>query len=125
VHDGSTLNCFGTAWKCEHRLRSLGNMVALRRAADAAAVSNWWDNGNNQIAFARTGRAFVVINREGAALTRAFTTGLPAGTYCNVIEGDFAAGTCSGPTVAVGSTGQATLTVPAMRAAAIHVNARF
>jgi alpha-amylase len=124
VHNGSTLNCFGSAWKCEHRLRSIGNMVAFRRAAGTAAVSQWWDNGNNQIAFGRAGRGFVVINREAASLTRVFATGLPAGTYCNVIEGDFTNGSCSGPTVAVNASGDATITVPAMRAAALHINAR-
>jgi alpha-amylase len=125
VHDGSTLNCFGTTWKCEHRWRPIGNMVAFRRAAGTAAVSNWWDNANNQIAFARAGRGFVVINKEAASLTRIFATSLPAGTYCNIIDGDFTAGTCSGPTITVNAAGEAAITVPAMRAAAIHVGARL
>jgi alpha-amylase len=100
-------------------------MVAFRRASGSAPVSHWWDNGRSQIAFARARRGFVVINREGATLTRTFATSLPAGTYCNVIEGDFTSGGCSGPTITVGRTGTATITVPALRAAAIHIDARL
>lgn len=53
----------------------------------------------------------MVINNEGAALTRTFQTGLPAGNYCNVISGDYSNGSCSGTVVAVDGSGNATLTV--------------
>jgi alpha-amylase len=124
VHDGTTVNCFGSAWKCEHRYRPIGNMVAFRRSAGFAPVSHWWDNGNNQIAFARTGRGFVVINRESTSLTRTFATSLPPGTYCDIVEGDATSGSCSGPAVTVDRRGRATFTVPALRAAAIHLDRR-
>lgn len=118
-----TLNC-GTAWICEHRRRAIGNMVAFHNVTQAAfSVSNWWDNGANQIAFSRGALGFVAINKEGSALTRTFTTGLPAGTYCDVIHGDPSGTTCSGPTVTVDSAGRATITVAAMDAVALHVNA--
>lgn len=118
-----TLNC-GTTWICEHRRRAIGNMVAFHNVTQAAfSVSNWWDNGANQIAFSRGALGFVAINKEGSALTRTFTTGLPAGTYCDVIHGDPSGTTCSGPTVTVDSAGRATITVAAMDAVALHVNA--
>lgn len=118
-----TLNC-GTTWICEHRRRAIGNMVAFHNVTQAAfSVSNWWDNGANQIAFSRGALGFVAINKEGSALTRTFTTGLPAGTYCDVIHGDPSGTTCSGPTVTVDSAGRATITVAAMDAIALHVNA--
>ncbi|MBL4826612.1 MAG: hypothetical protein JKY66_02660 [Spongiibacteraceae bacterium] len=52
--DGS-VNCFGNQWVCEHRRPAMANMVAFRNAlvsASAQQVTHWWDNGNNQIAFA-------------------------------------------------------------------------
>lgn len=118
-----TLNC-GGEWVCEHRRRAIGNMVAFHNVTQAAfSVSNWWSNGTNQISFSRGNLGFVAINKEGGALTRTFATGLPAGTYCDVIHGDPSNGTCSGPTIAVNSAGQATFTVAAMDAVALHVNA--
>jgi alpha-amylase len=118
-----TLNC-GGEWVCEHRRRAIGNMVTFHNVTQAAfSVSNWWSNGTNQIAFSRGNLGFVAINKEGGALTRTFTTGLPAGTYCDVIHGDAANGTCSGPTITVNAAGQATFTVAAMDAVALHVNA--
>jgi alpha-amylase len=124
VH-GGTLNCFGSTWKCEHRWREIGNMVGFRNAVDGTATANWWDNGNDQIAFSRGNKGYVVINREGSSLSRSFTTGLAAGTYCDVISGDFdaSAGSCSGRTITVAANGTATFTVDAMKAAAIHVDA--
>ncbi|WNG22009.1 alpha-amylase [Cystobacter fuscus] len=122
VHNGTSVNCFGE-WQCEHRWREIANMVRFRAVTEGTAVSNWWDNGNNQIAFARTGKGFVVVNREGGALNRSFATSLPAGTYCNVLSGEFTNGTCSGNTVTVDGSGNATFNVAAMTSAAIHVGA--
>jgi alpha-amylase len=116
-------------WVCEHRFRPIGNMVAFRAATmPTFAVTDWWDNGANQIAFGRGDRGFVVINQQSAALTRSFKTSLAAGRYCDIISGDFTAGatpTCSGTAVTVDATGNATLTAPAFGAAAIHVNAKL
>jgi alpha-amylase len=128
----NTPNCFnqtpGVGWVCEHRWRAIGNMVAFRNyTASVWSTSNWWDNGNNQIAFSRGDKGFVAINREGGALSRTFQTGLAAGTYCDVIHGDFdsAASTCSGPTVTVDAAGNASISVPSMSAMAIYGGARL
>ena len=114
----------GSGWECEHRWRTTANMVALRNAAAGAGVTNWWSNGSNQIAFGRGSTGYAAFNRAGSALTRTFQTSLPAGTYCDVMAGDFANGSCSGPSYAVGSNGQVTATVGANAALALHVNAR-
>lgn len=103
-------------------------MVAFRNAVfPAPQVIDWWDNGNNQIAFGRGDRGFVVINREDSVLTRTFQTHLPAGTYCDIIAGDFSGrspkGRCTGRTIRVNTRHRATISVPANYAAAIHVNA--
>lgn len=125
--------CFNQSvggWVCEHRFRPIGNMVGFRNATVANwLVSDWWDNGGNQIAFGRGNLGFVVINKEGGALSRSFHTSLPAGTYCNVIAGDFtpAAGSapasCSGGTITVDGSGNATISVAAFTAAAIYAGA--
>lgn len=121
--------CFNQAiggWVCEHRFRPIGNMVGFRNATLANwQVTDWWDNGQNQIAFGRGNKGFVVINKEGASLSRAFHTSLPAGSYCDVISGDFApaTGACAGTAITVDASGNATITVAAYSAAAIHVGA--
>ena len=50
----------------------IGNMAAWRNAAggEFTGVDNWWDNGNNQIAFSRNGAAFIAFNKEvGVCIT--------------------------------------------------------
>ena len=127
--------CFNQSvggWVCEHRFRPIGNMVGFRNATQAnSAVTGWWDNGNNQIAFGRGDQGFVVINNEGGALVRTFATGMAAGSYCDVISGDFRAGngttaaTCSGTVINVDAQGNASITAAAFTAAAIHTGAKL
>jgi alpha-amylase len=103
-------------------------MVAFRNHTQGSFfTSNWWSNGNNQIAFGRGDKGYVVINREGAALSRTFQTGMAAGTYCNIIVADFNSsnGSCSGQTITVNGSGQFTASVPANGALAIHVGAKL
>jgi alpha-amylase len=119
-------------WVCEHRFRGIGNMVAFRNATMANwFVTDWWDNGGNQIAFGRGDKGFVAINKESGTLSRSFKTSMPAGRYCDVISGDFTpatsttAASCSGNVVTVDATGNVTLTAPSLSAAAIHAGARM
>ncbi len=126
-------SCFNQTvggWVCEHRFRPIGNMVAFRNATlPNFFVTDWWDNGNNQIAFGRGNQGFVVINKESTSLTRSFKTSLGAGHYCDVISGDFtpaaggAAATCAGNVVTVDAQGNATITAGSFGAAAIHTGA--
>lgn len=112
---GSVNACYSDGWKCQHAWREISSMVGFRNAARGQAVTDWWDNGGDQIAFGRGAKAFVAINHEGSALTRTFQTSLAAGDYCDVQ---------SGRTVAVNSSGQFTATLGAGTALALHVNAR-
>ncbi|WP_305785759.1 carbohydrate-binding module family 20 domain-containing protein [Symbioplanes lichenis] len=123
--DGTTkaTDC-SSGWVCEHRERTTANMVGLRNAAAGTGLTNWWSNGSSQIAFGRGDKAYVAFNRSGTALTRTFATGLPAGTYCDVMSGDVTSGTCTGTTVSVDGSGNAATTVPANGVVALHVNAR-
>ena len=101
-------------------------MVGFRNATVANwFVSDWWDNGNNQIAYGRGDKGFVVINKEGGTLSRSFHTSLAAGSYCDVISGDFNGSTCSGTTIVVDASGNANFTVAPYQSAAIHVGAKL
>jgi alpha-amylase len=114
---------FGS-WTCEHRVPSIAGMIGFRKAtAGVQDTTDWWDDGANQIAFGRGNLGFVVINRETAALTRAFQTELKSGTYCDVVAGALVAGACSGASVTVDSAGSAQITVPPNGAVAIHAGA--
>ncbi|MCB0000126.1 MAG: alpha amylase C-terminal domain-containing protein, partial [Anaerolineales bacterium] len=96
-------------------------------ATNGETVTDWWDNGGNQIAFGRGSKGYVAINYTGSALTRTFATSMAAGTYCDVTKGELNAfGTgCTGPTITVNGSGEIVgQTVAAMDAFAIHVNAK-
>ncbi|MFF5936473.1 carbohydrate-binding module family 20 domain-containing protein [Streptomyces sp. NPDC012508] len=114
--NGGQVNaCYSDGWKCQHAWREIASMVGLRNAARGTAVTNWWDNGNNAIAFGRGDKAYVALNHEGSSLTRTFQTGLPAGTYCDVQ---------SNTGVTVNAAGQFTATLASNTALALHVNAK-
>ncbi|MEV6581718.1 carbohydrate-binding module family 20 domain-containing protein [Streptomyces sp. NPDC051582] len=112
---GSVNACYSDGWKCQHAWREISSMVAFRNAARGQAVTNWWDDGSDRIAFGRGSKAYVALNHEGAPLTRTFQSSLPAGDYCDVQ---------SGRTVNVNSAGQFTATLGAGTALALHVGAR-
>jgi alpha-amylase len=111
----------GSGWQCEHRQRAIANMVSFHNAVAGGAVGHWWSDGSNQIAFSRGSAGFVVINKEGGTLVRTFATGLPAGTYCDVIHANTP---CTGRLVTVDGNGNAAVSVGGMDAVAIDVNSR-
>jgi len=118
----------GINWVCEHRWQGIANMVGFRNATIGEfRVTDWWDNGNNQIAFGRGGLGFVAINREdNQSLNQTLQTGMPAGFYCDIVNGDFNSvdKTCSGPVIQVAANGTANFNVNSIAASAIHVQAR-
>ena len=126
VHSGDSCDA---NWVCEHRWRGVANMVEFRNVTSSRfELSNWWDNGNHQIAFGRGDLGFLAINREdNARLTQTLQTGMPAGRYCDIVNGNFdkAAKTCSGPTITVNQDGTASFDVASINAAAIHVGAKL
>jgi alpha-amylase len=117
-------DCSSGAWVCTDRAQGVANMVGWHNAASGQSVANWWDNGNNAVAFSRGSRAWIAINNSGSAVTQTFSTGLAAGTYCDVIHGNpGASGACSGPGVTVNSSGQASVTVNAGDSVALYAGA--
>ena len=118
-------------WDFIHRWGNVANMVKFRSTTAGQGVDNFINGTTNQIAFSRGNKGFVAINNEFAAWNATFQTGLPAGTYCNVIQGELNAGNngCTGPSVVVNSSGQASLNIAAnggsiVPAVAIHANQR-
>ncbi len=122
--DGSCNN----GWVCEHRWRQIYNMIGFDNAAAGAGVNDWWDNGNNQIAFGRGDRGFIVFNGEGGTLNVNLQTGLPAGTYCDVISGSKDGNSCTGTKITIDGNRKGQFYLPGNAddgVIAIHVNAKL
>ncbi|MDH6228183.1 carbohydrate-binding module family 20 domain-containing protein [Streptomyces sp. MJP52] len=114
--NGGQVNaCYSDGWKCQHAWREISSMVALRNTARGQAVTNWWDDGGDRIAFGRGSKAYVAINHTASSFSRTFQTSLAAGDYCDVQ---------SGRAVTVNSSGQFTATLGAGTALALHTGAR-
>ncbi len=105
-------------WSCTDRVTGVANMVRWHNRVGIAPVANWYDDGVNLIAFSRGHLGWIALNNETSVQTHTFTTGLAAGTYCDIIHGSYHAGRCSGPTVTVNAGGRATVSVPALDAIA-------
>lgn len=87
-----------------------------------SVVANWQQGNSNQIAFSRKGSSFIAFNRGTSTWnTQSLQTGLPSGTYCNIITSDDKA-VCS--TVSVNSQGLTSLSVPPLSAVAFHINCK-
>jgi alpha-amylase len=115
-------DCSTAAWICVDRDPAIVGLVGWHNAVGKAAVNNWWDDGANLIAFSRGSRGWITLNNDKVAHTQVFTTGLSAGTYCDVTSGSVSRGSCSGRTVTVDRHGRASVTVPAKSSVAIDVN---
>ena len=128
VHNGATLECFGSNWQCEHRWPYIAGGVDFRNnTADNWTTTNWWDNGNNQIAFGRGSSGFVAINKESYSLTATLSTDMAAGTYCNVLKGELATDgqSCTGETITVNANGSINANLATWDAFAIHQGAKI
>jgi len=112
-------------WVCEHRDPAILRMVAFRRFVAGTDVNHWWDDGANAIAFSRGSRGFVAINRESAALDATVATGLPAGTYCDLLTGGKTGDACAGTSISIDAAGMIHLALPANTAVAFTAAARL
>lgn len=100
-------NSCGGGWMCEHRWRQIYSMVKFRNLAQGTGVSDWWDNGSNQISFCRGDKGFVAFNNDGYDLNQSLETCMQQGTYCDIISGEKIDGHCTGKTITVGGDGRA------------------
>ena len=114
--NGGTVNaCWQDGWKCQHKWPEIESMVAFRNTVRGTGVTNWWDNGNDAIAFGRGDKGFVAINHETGTVSRTYQTSLPAGGYCDVQ---------SRTPVTVDSSGRFTASLAPNTALALHAGAR-
>jgi alpha-amylase len=105
-------------WVCTDRNKGVANMVGWHNYVGDSKVTNWTDDGVNLIAFSRGHRGWVALNNGATDKTMTFHTGLPRGTYCDVIHGHLVAGDCTGRTFTVDKHGNARVRVPAKDAVA-------
>ena len=116
---GLAFSSGGTSDITEFRFRGIGDKFLPRGAQKLA------DHGANAIAFSRGDRGFVAINRESAPISVTLSTGLAAGSYCDLLTGGRSGGSCAGPSLTVDATGVTRLTVPANSALAVDVATRL
>uniref|UniRef100_A0A8C5SH10 alpha-amylase n=1 Tax=Laticauda laticaudata TaxID=8630 RepID=A0A8C5SH10_LATLA len=118
----------GNGWICEHRWDEIRSMVIFRNVVSEKPITNWWDNNNNQVAFGRAGKGFVVFNNDDRNLSVILPTGLPAGVYCDVISGQKEGKACTGIQIHVAANGMAHFQINYQAKhpfIAIHVEARL
>jgi len=111
-------------WLCQHRWTAVAGMVGFHNKVGSEKMTNWVSPTSQQIAFGRGKIGFVVINNEDSAWSSTFSTSLAAGTYCDVVSGKLSSGSCTGPSIKVGSDGSFTVSVSARNAIAIHTGSK-
>ena len=104
-------------WQCTQRWTSIRGMIGFYNAVQGAKVTNWQDDGDNNVAFSRQNKGFLAINNSLDEKEVSYKTDLPDGEYCNV----YAAGDCS-KTVKV-EKGEVKTKIGVREAVALHVNA--
>jgi alpha-amylase len=112
-------------WVCEHRDPYILNMVRFRKVVAGTDINHWWDNGANAIAFSRGTKGFVAISRENTTVTATIPTGMPAGSYCNLLTGGRNGSACVGDTVVVDSTAAVAIHLLTNSAVAIDTLSRL
>jgi alpha-amylase len=105
-------------WVCVDRNKGVANMVGWHNYVGDSKLSNWTDDRVDLIAFSRGHRGWIALNNGATDKTMTFQTGLPRGTYCDIIHGNLNAGDCTGRTFTVDRDGHATVKVPAKDAVA-------
>jgi alpha-amylase len=111
-------------WICTHRAKGVLNMVGWHNYVGDAKLTNWADDGVNLIAFSRGHRGWFAVNNGAVDKTMRFQTGLPRGTYCDIIHGSLNGGDCTGRTFTVDNQGYARVRVPAKDAVAFTAKDR-
>src|SRR4051812_39331809 len=112
-------------WVCEHRDPAILRMVAFRRFVAGTGGNHGGGDGANAIAFSRGNRGFVAINRESAAIDATVATGLPAGTYCDLLTGGKTGAACAGTSIGIDAAGRVHLALAANTAVALTAAARL
>ncbi|KAH8996008.1 glycoside hydrolase [Lactarius akahatsu] len=118
-----TGNVGTNGWFCQHRWQAIAGMVGFRNQVGSAPLTGWISPSSQRIAFSRGSLGFVAINNADSEWSATFMTGLPAGSYCNVVDGTSVAGVCTGTAFTISNDGCLVATVGARQAIAVHVGA--
>ncbi|KAH9058949.1 glycoside hydrolase [Lactarius deliciosus] len=102
---------------------TIAGMVGFRNQVGSAPLTGWISPSSQRIAFSRGSLGFVAINNADSEWSATFMTGLPAGSYCNVVDGTSAAVMCPGTAFTISNDGSLVATVGARQAIAVHVGA--
>lgn len=77
-------------WTCEHRLPEVAAMVNFRNQTNKSfSVNHWWTNNTDALAFSRGQAGFVAINYSNNTLNQEFSTTMPDGFYCNILNPNY------------------------------------
>jgi alpha-amylase len=114
-------DCSTGQWTCTHRNAGIVGLVGWHNYVGKAARANFWTDGDNVIAFSRGNRGWAVFNNGPSSQTVTVQTGLPQGSYCDVVTSRRSGSGCTnGATpIVVGPGGSATVTVGATTAVAL------
>ncbi len=120
------------AWDFVHRWPDVYPMVAFRNATAGQPMTNIYTSTPGALAFSRGAVGFVALNNGASPWQQSLPTGLPAGTYCNIVQGSLSAdgAACQGGTLVVDAAGMAAVDLPAIGgvvvpAVAIHTGQRL
>lgn len=112
-------------WVCEHRDPSIRNMVTFRKLVAGTDINHWWDDGANAIAFSRGDKGFVALNNSTGTVTVATGTGLPQGTYCDLLSGGRVGNFCAGNSIGIDAAGNTQFGLASKTAIAVDAASRL
>jgi alpha-amylase len=98
--------------------RGIVAMVKWHNYVGNAKRTNFYTDDANVIAFSKDAKGWAAFNNGTEAKEIRVQTGLPAGTYCDIIHDKDSGKACDGRKVVVTSGGLATVTVGAKDAVA-------
>jgi alpha-amylase len=109
------------AWDFVHRWSDIYPMVVFRNATTGQGMSNIQTATRGTLAFSRGHIGFVALNNGPSVWHAALDTGLPAGTYCNIVHGlrAPAGSTCTSDSVMVDGGGRVVFDIGAVGGAKV------
>jgi alpha-amylase len=114
-----------SGWVCEHRWPAIRQMAQFRNVGTGADVVEK-KTDKDLLAFARNKRGYIALrNSDYDYKMNNVNTTLPAGTYCDIANGEKVNGKCTGLSISVDSKGLATFTVQPNNFVAFHLGSKL
>ena len=90
-------DCSNGQWTCDHRNPGIVGHDRLARLRRQGQAGQLVPDEVNVIAFSKGNRGWAALNNGTAAKQIRVQTGLPEGTYCDVVTAASSGGACTGP----------------------------